>query len=188
MRGWRVSARAATMRSSRGARPRVSLSGLPGVTSHHTRSRSSLFIAIRDAARWASWGGSKVPPNRPMRMPRPCAGRRKSPLCARRPAVLQGPEDSFTGYPRRGGVRDAGSRPDLSRPVHAVFEGGELIDPYRPARVEAACGDPDLGPEPELAAIGKLRRSVVQHDCGIDLAQEFFGVGRVLGDDGVGVM
>ncbi len=61
---------------SSGARPRVFLSGLPGVTSHQTRSRSSRFIAIRQAPRWAWCGGSNVPPNRPMLMPGAWGGER----------------------------------------------------------------------------------------------------------------
>ena len=41
--------------------------------------------------------------------------------------------------------------------------------------MEFAGGNPDLGAEAELAAIGELRRGVVQHDRGIDLAEEFLG-------------
>ena len=37
------------MRAASGARPRVSFSGLPGVTSHQTRSRPIRFIAKRQA-------------------------------------------------------------------------------------------------------------------------------------------
>ena len=54
--------------------------------------------------------------------------------------------------------------------------------------MEAAGGDADLGAEPELAAIGELRRGVVQHDRGIDLVEEFLRRRLVGGDDRVGVM
>ena len=47
---------------------------------------------------------------------------------------------------------------------------GELLDADRPARMQPAGGDADLGAEAELAAVGELRRGVVQHDRGIDLA------------------
>src|SRR5262245_9100379 len=216
MRGWRASARAATMRSASGASPRVSLSGLPGVTSHHTRSRSSRFIASRQAARCASCGGSNVPPNRPIRIPGACGGswtpdaaasllaraggepRNGAPddgVCSMRPKVSNpspgptlgsGPPSSASGEGCTVAWR--GSRPDLSRAAHAILEAGELLDADRPARMEAAGGDPDLGAEAELAAVGELGRGVVQHNGGIDLAQELFGRALVLGDDGLGVV
>src|SRR5690242_21914739 len=47
---------------------RSSFSGLPGVTSHHMRSSFSRFMASRLAAKCAACGGSKVPPNRPIRI------------------------------------------------------------------------------------------------------------------------
>src|SRR5262245_56814435 len=75
------------------------------------------------------------------------------------------------------------SRPDLSRAVNTVLEGAELLDADRTARMHAAGGDADLGPEPELAAIGELGRGVVQHDRRVDLTQEFFRRRRVGGDD-----
>src|SRR5262245_47068764 len=174
MRGWRTSLRAATIRSPSGASPRVSLSGLPGVTSHHTRSSASRFMAIRQASRWASCGGSKVPPNRPIRMPEACGGN------ATRSAGITRPADREAGNGR--------SRPDLPAAADAVFEAGELIDPDRPAGVKAAGGNADLGAETELAAVGELGGGVVQHDRGIDLAQEFVRRGAVAGDDGIGVM
>src|SRR5262249_39573163 len=61
------------------------------------------------------------------------------------------------------------SRSDLPRAAHAILEAGQLLDAHRPARMEAAGGDADLGAEAELAAIGELGRGVVQHDRGIDL-------------------
>jgi hypothetical protein len=59
--------------------------------------------------------------------------------------------------------------------MDAVFEGAELLDADRPARMHAAGGDADLGAEAELAAIGELGRGVVQHDGRIDLGQEALG-------------
>src|SRR5262245_4401248 len=169
MRGWRASVLAATMRSGSGASPRVSLSGLPGVTSHHTRSRASRFIAIRQASRWASCGGSKVPPNRPICMPGACGGNATRPDGITRPAG------------RRETSRQ--SRPDLPAAANAVFEAGELIDADRTARMKAAGGDADLGAEPKLAAVGELGGGVVQHDRGIDLTQEFLRRRGIGGDD-----
>src|SRR5712671_3513640 len=145
MRGWWASARAAARRLASGASPRVSFSGLPGVTSHHTRSRPSRRIAIRQAARCARCGGSKVPPNRPMRRPRACGGR-----VAR-----------TTGIRRATAKR---SRPGLPGAAHAILEAGELLDADRAARVEAAGRNADLGAEAELAAVGELRGGIVQHD------------------------
>jgi hypothetical protein len=44
------------------------------------------------------------------------------------------------------------SRPRLAVASHPILEGAELLDPDRPARVHPAGGDPDFGPEAELAA------------------------------------
>ena len=65
---------------------------------------------------------------------------------------------------------------------------GELLDADRAARMQAAGGDADLGAEAELAAVGELGRGVVQHDGGIDFAQEFLRRCGVVGDDRVGVV
>ena len=79
-------------------------------------------------------------------------------------------------------------RPDLAVAAHDVLEARQLLDADRAARVQLAGGDTDLGAEAELAAVGELRRGVVQHDGGIDLAQEALG-GAVVGrHDGVGVL
>ena len=64
------------------------------------------------------------------------------------------------------------SRAGLPGAVDAIFEAGQLLGADRPARVEFAGRDADLRAEAELAAIGELRRGVVQHDRGIDLAEE----------------
>ena len=63
-----------------------------------------------------------------------------------------------------------------------------MLDAHRAARMHAARGDADLGAEAEFAAIGELRRGVVQHDGAVDLRQEPRGGGLVLRDDAVGVV
>ena len=54
--------------------------------------------------------------------------------------------------------------------------------------MELARRDADLGAHAELAAIGKLRGGVMQHDGAVHFAQEALGGRRVLGDDRVGVL
>src|SRR5262245_25469006 len=80
-----------------------------------------------------------------------------------------------------------GSRPRLPGAVNTVFEARQLFGADRTAGVEFAGGDPDLRAEAELAAIGELRRGVVQHDRRVDFAEEFPGRLGVLGHDRVGV-
>ncbi len=62
--------------------------------------------------------------------------------------------------------------PYLPVTAYAILERGELLDADGPARMHAPGGDADLGAEAELAAVGELRRGIVQNDGGIDLAQE----------------
>src|SRR6266705_1932034 len=76
MRGCAASFCAAAIRSASGGSALVSFSGLPGLTSHQTRSRPRRFNAIRLAARWAACGGLNEPPNSPIFMPGACGGRR----------------------------------------------------------------------------------------------------------------
>src|SRR5579863_7682982 len=54
--------------------------------------------------------------------------------------------------------------------------------------MQPAGGDADLGAKAELAAVGELRRGVVQHDRRIHLAQKFLRRLLVFGDDRIGVM
>src|SRR5580700_4047358 len=203
MRGWWASACAAARRSASGARPWVSFSGLPGVTSHHTRSRLSRCSANRQAARCAACAGSNVPPNSPMRMPGAFGGRtmrsripalaaaRREGACSLVMTFGKNPLPTHPLPTPLASLRDQRadlSRPRLSAAADAVLETGELFDADGAARMQPAGGDADLGAEAELAAVGKLRRRVVQHDRRIHFAQEFFRRGFVLGDDRVGVM
>ena len=41
--------------------------------------------------------------------------------------------------------------------------------------MEAPRGDADLGAHAELAAIGELRRGIVQHDRAVDAGEELLG-------------
>src|SRR5579871_625244 len=76
----------------------------------------------------------------------------------------------------------------LSAAVDAVFETGQLLDADGTARMQSPSGDSDLAAKTEFAAVGKLRRGVVQHDRGIDFAQEFLGRRTIFRDDGIRVM
>src|SRR5204862_238269 len=70
----------------------------------------------------------------------------------------------------------------------AIFERGQLLNTDRSARMHASRRDADLGTEAKLAAIGELRRGVVQDDGGVDLTQEAFRGCSILGNDAVGVV
>src|SRR3954452_23310503 len=93
-------------------------------------------------------------------------------------------ETGFNGITARPKIR---SRPGLPGAVNAIFEARQLLGADRAAGVEFAGGNPDLGAEAELAAVGELGRCVVQHDRRIDLAEEFRGGLYILGHDRVGV-
>src|SRR5437773_12080782 len=80
------------------------------------------------------------------------------------------------------------SRPRLPGAVHAIFEAGELLGADWAAGMEFPGGDADLGAEAKLAAIGELRRGVVQHERGIDLVEEFFGRLGILAHYCIGMM
>src|SRR5438105_1574873 len=195
MRGSLAIWRAACARSSSSCRAPLSLSGFPCVTSHHTRSSFSRLIANRLIARWAICGGLNEPPSRPMRMP----------LVWRGMVWASDGEEtcaSFNGCPERLGSdafssrepvatsleNPLVSRPRLSGAVDPIFEAGQLLGADRTSGVEFAGGYPDLRAEAELAAIGELRRCVMQHDRRIDLVEEFLRGFRVFGHDRVGMM
>src|SRR5438093_5731131 len=173
MRGSSATSSAASARSARPCSRPLSLSGLPGVSSHQTRSSFRRLIANRLMARCAACGGLNEPPSRPMRMPLVWKGI----ACAADCNCIS----------RVTACTELCSRPRLPGAVNAIFEARQLLGADRAAGVEFTGGNPDLGAEAELAAIGELRRCVVQHDCGIDLAEEFLGDLRILGHDRVGV-
>src|SRR5205807_7284593 len=196
MRGSLAIWRAACARSSSSCRAPLSLSGFPGVTSHHTRSSFSRLIANRLMARWAICGGLNEPPSKPMRMPLVWIG------------MVLATDDEETDASFNGSTANAfcltrflhanrctlrlktlcRSRPRLSGAVDPIFEAGQLLGADRAAGVEFAGGDPDLSAEAEFAAVGELRRGVVQHDRRIDLVEEPLRDVGVLGHDRVGMM
>src|SRR5437588_7171250 len=176
MRGSLAIWRAACARSSSSCRAPLSLSGFPGVTSHHTRSSFSRLIANRLMARWAICGGLKEPPSKPMRMPSVWMG-----------MVLTTDGDE-TDASFNGSTADKCSRPRLSGAVDPIFEAGQLLGADRAAGVELAGGNPNLSTEAELAAVGELRRGVVQHDRRIDLVEELPRDVGIFGHDRVGVV
>src|SRR6188474_2823863 len=161
MRGSSAIFRAASARSARPCRRPVSFSGLPGVSSHQTRSSFRRLIANRLMARCAACGGLNEPPSRPTRMPLVWKGM----ACA-------ADSDGISRVTAHGWLW---SRPRLPGAVNAIFEARQLLGANRAAGVEFAGGNPDLGAEAELAAVGELGRRVVQHDRGIDLAEKFRG-------------
>ena len=162
-----VSARGGGARSASGARPRVSLSGLPGVTAtrpDQARSAASPIGKRRDARRAADrrcrqtiqcacrvHTGGKT--GRPRRSNRVATGRR-------------GTNSSFMTSkrgPSRASPPAAGDqlRPRLSVAAYAVFETGQLFDTDRSTGVEPPGGNADLGAEAELAAVGELGRRII---------------------------
>ena len=155
-------------------------------------------MASRQAARCAACGGSNVPPNRPMRSPAHGGSGWAAGCDPPREGGAQRAGEGFFAKthpsprrtchlsPREGHRRVGYGR--SARAADAILERGELLDADRPARMHAAGRDADLGAEAELAAVGELRRGVVQHDRGVDLAQEFLGGLLVRGDDRVGVV
>src|SRR3546814_1987663 len=65
-------------------------------------------------------------------------------------------------------------RPCLTAAPHHPFIGGEAFQRHRPARVHPARRNADFRAEPELAAIGELRRCVHHHDRRVDALKEVF--------------
>src|SRR5258705_9729052 len=173
MRGSSAISDAALARSEIPCSRPVSLSGLPGVSSHQTRSSLRRFSANRLMARCAACGGLNEPPSRPTRMPLVWNGIARAADC-----------NCISRVAACAGLK---SRPRLPGAVNAIFEARQLLGADRAAGVEFAGGNADLGAEAELAAVGELRRGVVQHDGGIDLAEEFFGGLCILGHDRIGV-
>src|SRR5436309_9782874 len=150
MRGSSAISDAALARSARPCSRPVSLSGLPGVSNHQTRSSFRRLRANRLMARCAACGGLNEPPSRPMRMPLVWNGISCAADC-----------DCISRVAACAGLK---SRPRLPGAVNAVFEARQLLGADRAAGVEFAGGNADLGAEAEFAAIGELCRRVVQHD------------------------
>src|SRR5579885_3769911 len=73
------------------------------------------------------------------------------------------------------------SRTNLAASADAVLEGSELFDADRAACMQASCGNADFGAEAKFAAVGELRRGVVQHDRRVDFGEELVGRRPVLG-------
>ena len=73
--GWRISRRQAATRRSMAAGP-CRFSGLPGETSHQTRSSPSARSAQSVTCTWPACGGSNDPPSSPMRWPAVATGPR----------------------------------------------------------------------------------------------------------------
>ena len=203
MRGWCASARAAAMRSASGARPRVSLSGLPGVTSHHTRSRLSRFIASRQAARCAACGGSKVPPNRPMRMPGAFGGRTtRSRIPALAAARREGACSLVMTFGRipspRIHCRLSSHHCAIKEPIgHGrvcplprtrYLKLVSCSTPTGPRACSLPVAMPISAPKPNSPPSANCVEALCSTIAEFDLAQEFFRRGLVLGDDRVGVM
>src|SRR5258708_24409600 len=80
------------------------------------------------------------------------------------------------------------SRPCLSGTVNAVFEAGQLLGADRTTGMKLSGGNSDFRAEAEFAAVGKLGRSVVQHDGRIDLVEESSRHVAVFSHDSIGVM
>src|SRR6476646_8091673 len=174
MRGSSATFRAASARSEIPCSWPLSFSGLPGVSSHQTRSSFRRLRANRLIARCAACGGLNEPPSRPTRMPLVWKGMACAADC-----------DCISRVTARAGLR---SRPRLPGAVNAIFEARQLLGADRAAGVEFAGGNPDLGAEAELATVGELRRGVVQHDRGVDLAEESLGRMIVFRHDRIGMM
>src|SRR5438045_2810452 len=145
MRGASATVRAASVRSARPCRAPVSFNGLPGVSSHQTRSSFSRLIANRLMARWAICGGLNEPPSKPMRMPLVWMGMGL--------ASDEETDASFNGstaeslfltrflHANRCPLRLKTlwhSRPRLPGAVDPIFEAGQLLGADRAAGVEFA--------------------------------------------------
>src|SRR3981189_2613397 len=80
------------------------------------------------------------------------------------------------------------SRPGLPRAMDAVFETGQLLGSDRAAGMKFPGGDADFRAEAEFAAVGELRRCVMQHNRRIDLVEKFVRGSFVFSDDRIGVL
>src|ERR1700761_6942104 len=123
------------------------------------RSRFNRLIANRLMARWAACGGLNEPPSRPTRMPGVYSGI----------AWPTGCDATDTSFNECTTSALLSSRPCLSGAVAAIFKTGQLLGADRAAGVKFSGGDADFSAEAEFAAVGELRRRVMQHDRRVDL-------------------
>ena len=79
-------------------------------------------------------------------------------------------------------------RDGLAGAAQDPLVGREALEPDRPARVELAGRDADLGAEAEAEAVGEARGAVPEDVGRVDGGEEALGGGAVLRDDGVGVV
>ena len=77
--------------------------------------------------------------------------------------------------------------PDLAVAEDDELAAGQLLEAHRAAGVELLRGDPHLGAEAVLEAVGEARRGVDDDRRGVDLGDEAQRPRVVLRDDGVGV-
>ena len=132
----------------------------------------------------------------PMRMPRACGGKGWR-LSGWLPAAGTQERTHSSSLPERlpsPRIARRKCRNDwrIRRNIMAAFSLPRMrylklvnLRPDRSARMQPAGGDADLGAEAELAAIGKLGRSIVEHDRRIGFAEEFLRRFFVFGDDRV---
>src|SRR5262245_57031001 len=90
--------------------------------------------------------------------------------------------------PKGGGTITGGSRACLSRPRDLGFEGRQLLEADGAPGMQSAGGDADFGAEAELAAIGELRRGVVQGDGAVDPRKKSARGLDILSDDRIGML
>src|SRR5580704_2813172 len=77
---------------------------------------------------------------------------------------------------------------DLATSANHVFIAGQLLDPDRSASVKFVRADAYFRPHAEFAAIGELRRCIVQDDCAIDSRQKPLRGSAVVGNDAIGML
>ena len=182
MRGWRVSARAAAMRWASGCEAtrvleRIARRHQPPhavevepLHRQQARGEMRLMRRIERAAEQADAHAGRMRRKRNSQafgwLRRRRRGRGLSTVCDNSGRSRAGPRSP-------GGEADGRQRHGRVCPVPRTryLKRAELLEPDRSARVEAAGRDADLGAEAELAAIGELRRGVVQHDRRIDFAR-----------------
>src|SRR6516162_94254 len=80
------------------------------------------------------------------------------------------------------------SRSNLPASMNAIFERGQLFETDRTACVHTPRCYADFGAKAEFAAIGKLRRGIVQHNRRVDLFQESLRRLGIFGHNTIGVM